>query len=424
MKKIAKKKDAREGGTGTMALRLAEVIREDLHAFVVEAGMTALGMMLEKEREMACGPRYQHRSDRVARRAGYAPGELVMGGRRVGVRRPRARTIEGEEVSLPSWSQFSDEDPLEKRAVEQMLVGVSTRRYARSLEPAPEGMRTRGTSRSAVSRRFVAATEAQMKEWLARDLRGIDLAVLMIDGVHVEDHVLLIALGIDTSGTKHVLGVREGATENSTSCKELIADLSSRGLRTNRTILAVIDGSKALSKAIRVVFGRRVLIQRCQAHKVRNVEDQLPEKMRHSVRMSMRQAYRCGDAERAKRLLNNLVRTLRADHPGAAGSLEEGLDETLTVMRFGLPQWLERTLVTTNSIENLIGSVRALGRRVRRWRDGQMILRWTTAAVIDATTRFRKLRGHAGMRVLLAALRDHDTANSSKRAVESVSSAA
>ena len=173
-----------------------------------------------------------------------------------------------------------------------------------------------------------------------------------------------------------------------------------------------------------MVFGRRVLIQRCQAHKVRNVEDQLPEKMRHSVRMAMRQAYRCGDHERAKRMLNNLVRTLRADHPGAAGSLEEGLDETLTVMRFGLPQWLERTLVTSNAIENLIGSVRALGRRVRRWRDGQMILRWTTAAIIDATKRFRKLRGHAGMRTLVAALRDHDTAISSKRAVESVSSAA
>ena len=422
MRKSAKKKVARE--EGTMVLHLAEVIRRDLHAFVVEAGMTALSLILEREREAACGPRYEHRRDRAARRAGFAAGELVMGGRRVGVRRPRARTMDGSEVVLPSWSHFSAEDPLQRRAVEQMLIGVSTRRYGRSLEAVPEGFRTRGTSRSAVSRRFVEATESQMKEWLARDLRGIDLAAIMIDGVHVEDHVLLIALGIDTVGVKHVLGVREGATENATSCKELLADLSCRGIRTNRTILAVIDGSKALSKAIRAVFGRRALIQRCQAHKVRNVEDQLPEKMRPSVRMAMRQAYRCGDVERAKRLLSNLVRSLRADHPGAAGSLEEGLDETLTVMRLGLPEWLERTLVTTNAIENLIGSVRALGRRVRRWRDGQMILRWTTAAIIDAATRFRKLRGHGGMRTLVAALRAHDAAIKSKQAVESVSPAA
>ena len=198
MKKSAKGKSARE--EGTMVLRLADMIRRDLHAFVVEAGMSALGLMLEAEREVACGPRYEHRSDRSARRAGFAPGELVMGGRRVSVRRPRARTVDGKEVVLPSWSKFGDDDPLQTRAVEQMLVGVSTRRYARSLEPTPAGLHTRGTSRSAVSRRFVEATEAQMKEWIGRDLRGIDLAVLMIDGVHVEDHVLLIALGIDSGG--------------------------------------------------------------------------------------------------------------------------------------------------------------------------------------------------------------------------------
>jgi len=230
-----------------------------------------------------------------------------MGGRRVHVRRPRARTVDGREAELPSWATFAAEDPLRERAVEQMLVGVSTRRYARSLEAMPEDLATRGTSRSAVSRRFVAATEQQMAEWLGRELSTIDLVVLMIDGVVIDEHVLLVALGIDSDGKKHVLGVREGATENAASCTALITDMGERGLRTGRAVLAVIDGSKALAKAVRDVYGTRALIQRCQAHKARNVLDQLPEAMRPSVRQALRDAYSAADIARAKRLLSNLA---------------------------------------------------------------------------------------------------------------------
>lgn len=372
--------------------------------------MAALAELLESERTAVCGPRHARQKERRAYRAGYTRGELVMGGRRVSTNRPRARTITGEEVELPSWRFFSAEDPLTERAMEQMLVGVSTRKYARSLEPTSPDVKTRGTSKSAVSRRFVAKTEAQMDEWLKRDLSEISLAALMIDGVHVEEHVLLVALGIDVDGNKHVLGVREGATENSTACTELLADLVERNLRTDYTILAVLDGAKALAKAVRTVWGKRVLIQRCQVHKLRNVTEQLPESMRPPVKKTMQQAYRARSAKTAKRLLTNLLQRLRSEHPGAAGSLEEGLDETLTVMGFNLPEWLERTLSTTNAIENLIGSVRDLGRRVRRWRDGRMILRWTATALIEASTHFRKLRGHAGMGKLVAALRAHDAA--------------
>ncbi len=202
-----------------------------------------------------------------------------------------------------------------------------TRSYARSLEPVPDEFVTRGTSRSAVSRRFVAATKKQMAEWLGRDLSAIDLVVLMIDGVYIgEDHVLLVALGIDAQGNKHLLGVREGATENAASCTALLTDMRDRGLRTDRAILAVIDGAKALAKAIRDVCGTRALVQRSQEHKSRNVTDQLPEEMRPSVRQALRDAYGCADAARAKRMLTNLVRRLRDEHPGAAASLEEGLD--------------------------------------------------------------------------------------------------
>jgi transposase-like protein len=209
-----------------------------------------------------------------------------------------------------------------------------------------------------------------------------------------------------------VLGVREGATENAAACTELLADLRDRGIGTDRHLLVVLDGAKALAKAVRSVFGSRALIQRCQLHKSRNVLDQLPETMRPSVRQALREAYRCGDADRARKLLTNLARRLRADHPGAAASLDEGLDETLTVMRLKLPKSLARVLSTTNAVENLIGSVRHLGRRVKRWKDGQMILRWTVTAAADAAARFRRVVGaREGMPKLVSALAAHDVTN-------------
>jgi transposase-like protein len=400
---------ARDQADAQLALELRNLVRENLRAFVITAGTEALIAVLEEERTHIAGPRYAHLPTRQARRAGSAPGELVMGGRRVQVQRPRVRTLDGHEVQLPSWTAFGAEDPLDERAVEQMLVGVSTRRYARSLEPLPEALPSRGTSRSAVSRRFVAATDRQMAEWLGRDLGVLELGVLMIDGVHIDDHVLLVAIGIDADGKKHVLGVREGATENAAACTALLADLRDRGLRTDRQVLVVIDGSKALAKAVRNVFGDRAIVQRCQAHKSRNVLDQLPDDMRPSVRQSMRDAYAAADAERARTMLNNLVRRLREKHPGAASSLEEGLDETLAVKRLRLPKKLERQLSTTNAIENLMGSVRRLSGRVKRWRGGKMILRWTVTAVADAATRFRRIMGaREGMTQLMSALARHE----------------
>lgn len=400
---------AREEATQQLTLGLRDLVRENLREFVISAGLAALTAVLEEERTQIVGPRYAHLPARQAHRAGTAPGELVMGGRRVQVRRPRARTLDGKEVQLPSWTTFGAEDPLHERAVEQMLVGVTTRRYARSLEPLPMNVPSRGTSRSAVSRRFVAATERQMAEWLGRDLGALDLGVVMIDGVHIDEHVLLVALGIDADGKKHVLGVREGATENAVGCTALLADLRDRGLHTDRPTLVVIDGSKALAKAVRNVFGAHALVQRCQAHKTRNVVDQLPDEMKPSVRQALRDAYAESNADRARTMLMNLVRRLRDSHPGAAASLEEGLDETLAVKRLRLPKKLERQLSTTNAIENLMGAVRRLSRRVKRWRGGRMILRWTIAAVADAATRFRRVTGaREGMTALMRALARHE----------------
>ncbi len=427
MKKTARKTGSKEDGHPrlrsvlaeavarsqlALQLEIGEAMRRDLREFVIAAGTAALAAVLEEERTATVGPRYAHLPTRMAHRAGTALGELVMGGRRVQVRRPRARTLDGAEVHLPSWAAFAAEDPLHERAVNQMLVGVSTRRYGRSLEPLAAPLPSRGTSKSAVSRRFVAATKKQMGEWLGRDLSTLDLAVLMIDGIVIAEHVMLVALGIDADGKKHVLGVREGATENAASCTALLTDLRDRGLRTDRAILVVIDGGKALAKAVRNVFGARAIVQRCQAHKVRNVIDQLPEELRPSVRQAMREAYATADADRARTLLVNLARRLRDEHPGATASLEEGLDDTLAVKKLKLPRKLERQLSTTNAIENLMGSVRELARRVKRWRGGLMIQRWTVTAVADASTRFRRITGaREGMVALMRALAQHENAD-------------
>jgi putative transposase len=330
------------------------------------------------------------------------------------MKRPRARTTEGKggkgkEVPLPSWKKFAEEDPLSARAVEQMVLGVATRKYDRSLEAMPPGVKTRGTSKSAVSRRFVEATMEGLETWLKRPLSDLSLAVLMLDGIVCGEHTVLVALGIDEEGAKHILGVWEGATENAVACQGLLSDLVERGLNTKRTMLVVIDGSKSLAKAVRDTFGSRALIQRCQVHKKRNVLDHLPEKARPSAEAILSTAYQCSDRERALDMLNKLARQLERKHPSAAASLREGLEETLTVLSFKLDdEALKRSLVTTNPIENLNSVLRRIHRNVKRWRDGTMVLRWVGVGLQEATKGFRRLKGHAGMPKLLAALRAHD----------------
>ena len=408
MKDIARTRRRSQEPTAQLAFAAMRESHALLHDAVVQAGMMVLAAMLEEDRARLCGPRYAHDRDRSASRAGHVDGELAFGGRRMRVRRPRVRGSDGHEVALPTWERFRDIDPLTERAVEQIAVGVSTRNYDRSLEPPPPGFDVRGASKSAVSRRFVAATRVQLEEMMKRDLSTISLCVVMIDGIHIAgDHLVLTALGIDERGNKHVLGLYEGATENATVCTGLLNDLVSRGVSTTRALLFVIDGAKALVKAIRAVFGKRAIVQRCQVHKRRNVEDHLPESMKREVGRTMTTAYRCGDPARAKRMLEGLARQLERKHRGAAASLREGLDETLTVLRFKLPDWLLRTLATTNAIEHINSRLRHATHNVARW-TGEMVLRWIAFGLGEASRTFRKLRGYAGMPKLVAALRAHD----------------
>jgi transposase-like protein len=373
----------------------------------LRSGLRVFTAMLEEDRTAICGERYAHEPDRPASRAGTTPSEVVLGGRKVALQRPRVRTSAGE-IPLPTFQTMAATDPLNRRVVEQMLVGVATRQYARSLEPLPPTVVSRGTSKSAVSRRFVARTRAQLEAWQSAPLDGLDLVGLVLDGVHVGEHCLIIALGIAADGQKHALGLWDGSTENAALCQSLLANLQSRGLRTDRSLLILLDGSTALRKAVRDTFGDVALVQRCQVHKLRNVLDHLPERQRASVKAILQRAYRSGDVAPARRLLLDLARRLEAEHPSAAASVREGLDETLTVLGLGLSERLRRSLVTTNAAESLISRTRQVKRNVKRWRGGLMVVRWVAAGVLEAVKGFRRLKGHKAMPQLVAALRARD----------------
>src|SRR5215204_1379796 len=381
--------------------------KTELLELALRSGLKVLTTMLEEDRMAICGPRYAHEPERPASRAGTTRREVVLGGRKVAIQRPRVRTAAGE-VPLPTFQTMAATDPLDRRAVEQMLVGVATRQYARRLEPLGPEMKSRGTSKSAVSRRFVAKTTAQLHAWQSASLDGLDLVGLLLDGVHVGDHCLIVALGIAGDGQKHALGLGDGSTENATVCQGLLANLQSRGLRTDRSLLVILDGSKALRKAVRATFGDAALVQRCQVHKMRNILEYLNDRQRPWAQAILRRAYQSTDVTTAQRLLLDLARRLEAEYPSAAESVREGLDETLTVLTLNLSARLRRSLATTNAAESLLSRTRHVKRNVKRWRGGQMMLRWVAAGILEAVKGFRRLKGYGDMPKLVAALRARD----------------
>jgi putative transposase len=379
-------------------------VRDGFFSLCVKAGRQVLTAMMEQDREALCGPKWKPDAERRAIRAGTTRSEVTLGGRRIGIERLRARSMDGGELRLPSFGFAASRDPLDHRTVEAIAVGVSTRKYHRSLDPLSVDERERSVSRSCVSRRFVALSSRVVDGWLGRPLDRLDVRVVMIDGLFLRDHCILIALGVASDGAKHVLGLREGSTENAAVARAMLSDLIDRGLRAERPILFVIDGGKALRKAIGDLFGARAVVQRCQVHKRRNVLDHLPESMQPSVRRAMQQAYESSDVVLARRQLDRLSRSLEREHPGAAASLREGLEETLTLQRLGLTGGLYRVLRSTNPIENLNGSVVHFARNVRRWKDASMMLRWVATGLHEAQNQFRRLKGFRDMKHLIAVL--------------------
>ena len=338
-------------------------------------------------------------------RTGHPQAEVPFAGRHITVQRPRVRSTAGQEVPLPSLEAFRQHDALDERTIEQLVLGVSTRGYAASLEPLPSRVRGRGASKSAASRRVVSGTRARMREDLERALDGLDLVALYLDGLTIAERTVIVALGLTPDGTKVPLGLWQGSTENTTVCTELLQHLLDRGLLIQGKLLCVIDGGKGLRRALLNVLGDAVLVQRCQVHTRRNLHDHLPASRYSYVRRALREAYQSKTFTVAKARLQALAAWLeRQGEHGAAASLREGLDETLTVLKLTLPATLRRSLATTNPVENLIGTIRRVSRNVTRWR-GDMVPRWTALGLRTAEQKFRRIKGYRDLPVLVRELR-------------------
>ena len=392
-----------------VSVALAEIAhsaREGLLALAVGAGLQVLGTLMEESVTTLAGPKGKHDPDRTAVRHGHERGSVPLGGRRVAVQRPRVRAADGSgELPVAAYELFSQTEVLGRLALERMLGGLSTRRDPLGLEPVGTqvAQAASGISKSAISRRFVAMTQTALADLLAADLSTLDLVWLLVDGVHFGEHTCVVALGIAIDGTKHPLALVEGSTENATLARELLTGLRERGLDVTRPIRWVLDGAKALRRAVLDVVDHRVLV-RCQLHKIGNVRDKLPQRLGGPVERRMRTAYHAASALDAEAQLSALARELDKTHPGAAASLREGMAETLTVLRLGVPPTLARTLPSTNTIESMISICPDHAGNVKRWQDGQMGLRWCAAGMVEAATQFRRVNGYLHLPALRAAL--------------------
>ena len=385
---------------------LVGAAKEGLLALSVGVGLGVLAELMEEEVVEVVGARSKHDADRVAVRHGHESGEVTLGGRRVQVERPRVRSADGRaELRLTTYAHFADRDPLARLVLERMLAGVSTRRYQRTAEPVGSEVEqtARSTSKSSVSRTFVERTRVALGELMSRRLDDVRLAVLMLDGLELKGRTNIVALGISTEGVKIPLGLWEGSTENATVATALLSDLVERGLDPEQGILFVIDGAKALRKAVRAVFGEAP-VQRCVRHKERNVLEHLPERDRPPVKQRLRRAWALDDHARALDQLRQLAHELEHTHPGAAGSLREGMEETLTLNRLGITGSLKRTLESTNPCESMIEIVRRTQRNVKRWSSGEMGLRWTAAGMLEAERQFRRVIGYRDLAKLAVAI--------------------
>ena len=374
-----------------------EELQAQVEQLTGHAGLRIIGTILEDEVTRRVGPSHRPAPASSAVRWGRQPGYVVFGGQKVAIPRPRVRTREGEEVLLDSYARLQHDGRRQRAVREGIVSGLTTRNYRRAVESVMEGY---GIEKSSVSREFVQASAAQLKELCERKLDELELVALLIDGIDIGQQVLVVALGIEYSGKKHVLGLWQGATENTSVVKSLLEDLVARGLQPERRYLFVIDGAKALRAAIEKVFGERAEVQRCQIHKRRNVKDHLPENCQRDYDRRIRNAYAMTNYAEAKSELEKIFRQLERVNPSAAHSLEEGLEETLTVHRLNVGALLRRTLSSSNPIESCLSTVERVTRNVKRWRGGDQALRWTATGLLEAERKFRRVRGYRELEIL------------------------
>jgi putative transposase len=389
---------------------LVGAAREGLLALSVGVGLGVVHELMEHEVDEVVGPKGKWNRDRTAKRHGHETGSMTLGGRRVKVDRPRMRTTDdAHELPVQTYEYFADRDPLTRAVMDRMLAGVSTRRFATVGEPVGadvEGDAT-STGKSAVSDMFIERTRTALGELMGRRLDDVRLSVMMLDGLQIADRTHIVALGISTEGVKIPLGLWEGSTENATLARTLLVDLVDRGLDPEQAILFVIDGGKAIRRAITDVLGEHALVHRCQRHKERNVCDLLPERDRPAVLARIRGAWALKDPDLAEQRLELLASELDRTWPDAAASLREGMPETLTLMRLEITGQLAKTLCSTNPCESMIEIVRHTQRNVKRWQDSDMRKRWTAAGMLVAEQQFRRIIGYRDLAKLVIAIERH-----------------
>jgi len=395
---------------GQLLLPLVEMITHTetaLDELIDLTGRAAIEAVLTLSAQEIAGAKHPGKKAGDIRWYGRQSTTVPLSNRKLRVDKPRLRRTGrglGKEVEIPAYEAILENSQLASRILEILMMGVSTRNYQRIL---PEMAETVGVSKSNVSRQFIEASEQTLKALCERRFDEKDIVVVYIDGIQYCQIHVIAALGVDTQGYKHVLGLREGASENAQAVKDLLADLVERGLRPERRRLFVIDGSKALRAAIHKVFGSVTPIQRCRNHKVRNVLGYLPEERKADVEAAMKAAFKL-KAEEGMARLDKLAQWLEREYPSAAGSLREGLKELFTINRLGLGKALRRCLGSTNVIESPYSGVRQKTGRVKRWRDGQMALRWTASALLSIEKRLRRIMGYQQLWMLEAALKDLD----------------
>ena len=389
-----------------LPLPLVELLgsaQESPGRFVVDVGMSAVQCLLEDEVSQHAGERYGRQPERQAVRWGRDSGYVVLCGQKVPLERPRVRSREGQEIPLARYQLFQGGPlVLEEEMAKKVMAQVSTRNYEEVIDTVSEGY---GIKKSSVSRHWKAASAKQVQALMERSLEGLDLVAVMIDGIEFHGRTVLTALGFTADGKKHVLGIWNGATENAQVCQALLDNLVERGLRTDQKLLFVLDGAKALSKAVKATFGKKAEIHRCHLHKERNVLSYLPKSYHTVVRRRLRNAWGLKDYKEAKKALALAVDYLREISESAASSLEEGFEETLTLHRLSIPVSLWRTFRTTNPIENIYSRVRSLCRNVKNWQSEDMVERWATAALLKAEKNFRRIRAYRDLPFLVASLR-------------------
>jgi putative transposase len=387
-----------------MSLPMKEMIgwlRKGVGELVRQAGLQLMSLLMEEEVCSLAGERSQPQPERQANRWGKERGYCVVMGQKLPIDRPRVRSVDDKELRLGSYEMFHRGEPLTETVWEKLMLGMSTRNYGRAVREFTDAY---GLEKSAISQHFIAASREKLKQLMERPLGKLRLCAVLIDATPFEGQQMIAALGIGQDGTKTILGIRQGATENATVVAELLGDLMSRGLDFTVPRLYVLDGGKALPAAVKRYAGEAALIQRCQVHKRRNVLDHLPEDHKQLVSHRLNAAYGLEDYAAAKQALSKLQRELMDVNPSAARSLGEGLEETLTVHRLQIPMQLRQSLASTNVIESAFANVERICRNVKRWRPGDQRERWVGSGLLIAEKQFRRVRGFKHLPVFLKQL--------------------